>query len=319
MVHDPSDTYLDPVGGTRHEEDIRAMYGSLERSDLDREKMLNIKDLEDTTEDQPDILRPHDFAGGVGTKAHLHQVGNQIGAWYSSWWEHPNVEDLEEETQEMFGLASDVSGEPAGTDEGKRKLILKGLNVNGWEPGRTTEEVREDHLTHTQVSPGFWNDDLTQAEPADTTVHHPCGSPLRKRPCEDEEEHTLPPGGGSDSPVTANANRAGGHQRVAVNVSAICGAARARVRIWVARWRVSVCPGPCCEFVSSSMCALRIACAARDGAFLLPLPSESRCTVCTPNSVRSGDARGEGSHLGGPRAAGSLVQRPRQCNLVPGG
>ena len=39
-----------------------------------------------------------------------------------------SVEDLEEETQEMLGLTSDISGEPEGTDEGKRKLILKGLN-----------------------------------------------------------------------------------------------------------------------------------------------------------------------------------------------
>lgn len=136
VATDPKDTYLDPVGGTQHREEMKSMYGSFERSDNDKQHMLNIKDLEDDNVDQPDILHPHNFAGGVGTKAHLHQVGSQIGAWYSSWWEHPNVEDLEEQTQEMLGLTSDVSGEPEGSDVGKRNLILKGLNVNGWEPGR---------------------------------------------------------------------------------------------------------------------------------------------------------------------------------------
>ena len=217
VVHDPSDTYLDPVGGTAHVKDLKEMYGSIERSDIDKQKMLDIKDLEDSDGEQPDILRPHDFSGGVGTKAHLHQVGNQIGAWYSSWWEHPNVEDLEEETQEMFGLSSDISGEPEGSDPGKRSLILKGLNVNGWEPGRSAEQVREDHLNHRQVSQGFWNDDLSQAEPVDVEIHHPCGSPLRKRPCDDEEGHTAVPQAGGTSPVTAKANRAGGSQRVPVN------------------------------------------------------------------------------------------------------
>jgi len=216
VVHDPSDTYLDPVGGTRHKEDLRSMYGSLERSDIDKQKMLDIKNLEDSDGEQPDILRKHDFSGGVGTKAHLHQVGNQIGAWYSSWWEHPNVEDLEEETQEMFGLTSDISGEPEGSDPGKRNLIMQGLNVNGWEPGRSLEQVRRDHLNHRQVSQGFWNEDFTQAEPADEGLHHPCGSPLRKRPCDDDEAHTAAPQPGSTSSVTDRANRAGGHPRVSV-------------------------------------------------------------------------------------------------------
>jgi hypothetical protein len=116
----------------------------------------------------------------------------------------------------MFGLTSDISGEPEGTDPGKRNLIMQGLNVNGWEPGRSAEEVREDHLHHRQVSQGFWNEDFTQAKPADVEVHHPCGSPLRKRPCDDEEAHTTVPQPGSTSSVTARANRAGGHQRVPV-------------------------------------------------------------------------------------------------------
>jgi hypothetical protein len=227
VADDTSDTYLDPTGGTEHERQLRAMYSSMEMSQGDKEKALQIRDLEDKNADQPDILRPHDFAGGVGTKAHLHQVGNQIGAWYSSWWEHPNVEDLEEETQEMLGLTSDISGEPEGTDEGKRKLILKGLNVNGWEPGRTTEEIRDDHLNHTQVSPGFWNDDLTPAVEADTALHHPCGSPLRKRPCSGAGG-SLPPGGGSGHPITQRMNRAGGHARVPVNVSSTFFFARTR-------------------------------------------------------------------------------------------
>lgn len=217
VVHDAQDSYLDPVGGTQHRHDIESMYGSFERSENDKQKMLNIKDSEDSNVDQPDILRPHDFSGGVGTKAHLHQVGSQIGAWYSSWWEHPNVEDLEEQTQEMLGLTSDISGEPTGSDVGKRKLIQEGLNVNGWEPGRDTQQVRQDHLEHTQVSPGFWDDDGSEAQSPDVGMHHPCGSPLRARPCEDDAEHTTPPASGSGHPVTAKADRAGGHARISVN------------------------------------------------------------------------------------------------------
>ena len=221
--HDAADTYLDPLGGTEHAKQVNAMYGSLDKSDVDTQKTLHIKDVEDTTVDQPGTLRPTNFLGGVGTKAHLHQVGNQVGAWYSSWWEHPNIEDPYEEVQEMLGLTSDVSGEPRGTDEGKRKLIQQGLNVNGWEPGRTREEVRADHLHHNQVSPGFWNDDFSQAESLDLNLHHPCGSPLRKRPCaggvdggdEDESgnvEHTVPPAPGTEHAVTAKADMSGVHR-----------------------------------------------------------------------------------------------------------
>ena len=123
----------------------------------------------------------------------------------------------------MLGLTSDVSGEPRGTDERKRKLIKQGLNVNGWEPGRTREEVRADHLHHNQVSPGFWNDDFSQAESPDLNLHHPCGSPLRKRPCaggvdggdEDESgnvEHTVPPAPGTEHAVTAKADMSGVHR-----------------------------------------------------------------------------------------------------------
>jgi len=217
VLHDPSDTYLDPVGGTQHRRELATMYGSFERSDKDKQKMLQIRDLEDKNVEQGDILRPHDFSGGVGTKAHLHQVGGQIGAWYSSWWEHPNVQDLEEQTQEMLGLTSDVSGEPTGTDDGKRKLIMEGLNVNGWEPGRDTQQIRQDHLEHTQVSMGFWNDDGSAAQTPDVGMHHPCGSPLRTRPCDDDIQHTTPPASGGQSPVTARANRAGGSSRIPVN------------------------------------------------------------------------------------------------------
>ena len=37
MAKDPEDTYLDPVGGTRHRKEMRSMYGSFERSDLDKQ------------------------------------------------------------------------------------------------------------------------------------------------------------------------------------------------------------------------------------------------------------------------------------------
>ena len=217
IYHDVKDAYNDPVGGTEHARDIKSMYGSFERSNRDKQKMLQIKNQEDTMSDQPDVLRPHNFAGGVGTKAHVHPAGEQMGAWYSSWWEHPNVQDLEEETQEMFGLTSDLSGEPKGTDDGKRMLIMQGLNVNGWEPGRTAKQVREDHLHHKQVSPGFWNDDGTEAEAPDLSLHHPCGSPLRKRPCDGET--TTPPGPGTGNLAVQKADRHGIH-RVPVHFDA---------------------------------------------------------------------------------------------------
>ena len=87
------------------------------------------------------------YLGGLGTRGEMRGAS----AWYAEWWEHPNLQDISEETQEMLGLTSDISGEPEGTDEGKRKLIMEGLNVNGWEPGRDTDQIRQDHLDHEQV------------------------------------------------------------------------------------------------------------------------------------------------------------------------
>ena len=55
--------------------------------------------------------------------------------------------------------------------------------MNGWEPGRNTEQVIRDQRDGKQIPDGFWHEDLTPAMVPDSIVHHPCGSPLKRTPC----------------------------------------------------------------------------------------------------------------------------------------
>jgi hypothetical protein len=143
----------------------------------------------------------HDVGGvgGVGSVA-----GGGGGAWYSGWWKGMRVSSVLGGVERMTGFR--------GMKDGKKKLIQAGINVNGWEPGRTRAQIEEDEMDGHSVPKGFWHEDGTpEGEPDTTTIHHPCGSPNRERPCDEEkvEANQLPPNSGEDGIVDAYNSQTG--------------------------------------------------------------------------------------------------------------
>jgi len=162
---------------------MRKRLGTLDRTDEDLEAEARMREREDT-EAKAGLYAPTSFEGGVGSQSHMHPTGAQAATWYASWWDHPNFEDVAEAVAKTLGDGQ----------QGRQKLVQEGVNVAGWEPGRTTEEVREDHLTGKQMPAGFWDDDGKAAYVPDEDIHHPCGSPKRVRPCEDDDKSQAPEG-----------------------------------------------------------------------------------------------------------------------------
>ena len=102
------------------------------------------------------------------------------GAWWSEWWEHPDVGSV------VAAVEKDVGAK--GEDDGKEKLMDEGVNLDGWEPGRTRWQVWHDQKTGQQLPGGMWDMEGNTAGSRKFDIHHPCGSPLRKRPCTGEEK-----------------------------------------------------------------------------------------------------------------------------------
>jgi len=143
--------YLDPVGGTAHRKELRTR-ASLEETEADRNHTEHLNGLMDQQEEQPAHEYQPSVVGGLGG------AGSTQEAWYASWWKNPNSEDLVNSVDEDLGLTE---------DQGKQKLVENGLNVDGWEPGRSQEQVREDELHHHEVPAGFWSADMQENQDYD--------------------------------------------------------------------------------------------------------------------------------------------------------
>eukprot|EP00960_Hanusia_phi_P063811 765580-Hanusia_phi.AAC.3 len=146
-----SGKYLDPVGGTAYRNEQRSR-ASIEETEADRNHTEHLKSLMDEEEEQPLHEYQPSSAGGLGA------AGSSQEAWYSSWWRNPNAEDVINSVDEDLGLNG---------DNGKEKLVENGLNVDGWEPGRSQEQVKKDELEHHEVPAGFWSADMQENQDYD--------------------------------------------------------------------------------------------------------------------------------------------------------
>ena len=206
------DQYNSRNGRIEHEYNMRETFGKgFEETAVDKRHAKVLRDNQDRPIKDGDKLPQFDTVGGLGSAQNVQPLGASQPAWYSSWWAsgmklHPIWDALEH----MTGLR--------GLKDGKDELVDSGINVDGWEPGRSEEQVKihvfsrtfiscalppssnepvgpfrnrptsrrqvlEDERSDAAVPAGFWKADLTPAYTPDVVVHHPCGSPLRRRPC----------------------------------------------------------------------------------------------------------------------------------------
>eukprot|EP00292_Cryptomonas_paramecium_P023319 CAMPEP_0113678870 /NCGR_PEP_ID=MMETSP0038_2-20120614/10235_1 /TAXON_ID=2898 /ORGANISM="Cryptomonas paramecium" /LENGTH=187 /DNA_ID=CAMNT_0000596651 /DNA_START=202 /DNA_END=761 /DNA_ORIENTATION=- /assembly_acc=CAM_ASM_000170 len=170
---DIEDMYNAKTGKIEHDYTMRQTLGSgFEETAMDKRLSKSLKDSEDRAIQDGDQLPPLDTIGGLGSSQNVHGIGASEPAWYSSWW--------------ASGTRAYAYFDPLvhftsfrGLKDGSDKLVDSGLNVDGWEPGRTREQVKADQRSGQQVPAGFWRADLTQAGAPDSAIHHPCGSALR--------------------------------------------------------------------------------------------------------------------------------------------
>mmetsp|Transcript_35532 Transcript_35532/g.83211 ORF Transcript_35532/g.83211 Transcript_35532/m.83211 type:complete len:343 (-) Transcript_35532:69-1097(-) len=125
--------------------------------------------------------------GGAGGPVSTSDVPEGTeGAWYSDWWKRMRLGEVVGEGEKIMGLRQKANGD--------KQLYDAGINVDGWEPGRDKEQIMRDERKGHTVPRGFWKFDGSPAYEADMEVHHPCGSPLRVRPCDENVNATqLPP------------------------------------------------------------------------------------------------------------------------------
>lgn len=174
---DLEDQYNARSGKVEHEYTMRQTFGSgIEETAVDKRLSKVLRDNQDRPIKDGDSLPAFDTIGGVGSAQNTHPLGASPQAWYASWWAsgmklHP-----------VWDALTHITG-VRGLKDGTDKLVDSGINVDGWEPGRTEEQVMRDERAGTAMPAGFWRADLSPAGGPDTAIHHPCGSPLRRRPC----------------------------------------------------------------------------------------------------------------------------------------
>ncbi len=174
---DIEDHYRAHSGKIEHEYNMRQTFGSgIEETAVDKRLSKVLRDNQDRPIKDGDKLPPFDTVGGVGSAQNTHPLGASPPAWYASWWAsgmklHPVWDSM----MHITGFR--------GLKDGTDKLVDSGINVDGWEPGRTKQQIMRDERAGTAMPAGFWRADLSPAGGPDMAIHHPCGSPLRRRPC----------------------------------------------------------------------------------------------------------------------------------------
>ena len=189
-----------------HDRDIMDVYKSHDGDVEERSEMRREGSLRESSDDRRLTEKNHEMMDHFIAKGQEHGVGgvggvgsseDGGGAWYSGWWKGMRVSSIVGGVERMTGLR--------GLKDGKSKLAGAGINVDGWEPGRTTQQVIEDQKSGHNLPRGFWKADGTPEYEADMEVHHPCGSPLRNRPCDEDNVNAsqLPPRQSHDGIVDA--------------------------------------------------------------------------------------------------------------------
>lgn len=181
---DVSDAYKAKKGGEEEQAQMKDYYGSWERTSRDKRAEHSLHTQQDYYAEAGHSV-PLGAAGGPVASSE----GGQI-AWYGNWWNGMHFGELIDTAKNMTGLRN-LHG-------GSERLIDAGINVQGWEPGRKTDQVIRDQKTGKDIPHGFWEANGNPAFRPDVAMHHPCGSPLRKRPCEEDEEEPVKAGGPED-------------------------------------------------------------------------------------------------------------------------
>lgn len=186
-----------------HDRDVEDVYNSHDGDVEEKAEMRREGSLKVNSDDRKNEFRNHHTmdhfihaghdrgVGGVGGAGSAEGGG---GAWYSGWWKGMRISSVLGGVEKMTGLR--------GMPDGKKHLISAGINVNGWEPGRTTAQIKADERSGHTVPRGFWHDDGTPEYEPDLVVHHPCGSPKRERPCDEDNVNAtqLPPRSAGEVP-----------------------------------------------------------------------------------------------------------------------
>jgi hypothetical protein len=174
---DIEDQYRSRSGKVEHEYNMRLTFGSgIEETAVDKRLSKVLRDNQDRPIKDGDKLPAFDTVGGVGSVQNTHPLGASPQAWYASWWASGM------KLHSVWDALTHITG-VRGLKDGTDKLEDSGINVDGWEPGRTKDQIMRDERAGTAMPAGFWRADLSAAGEPDTAIHHPCGSPLRRRPC----------------------------------------------------------------------------------------------------------------------------------------
>ena len=132
---DLEDQYNSKTGQIEHDYVMRETFGSgIQETAVDKRLSKVLRDNQDRPIKDGDKLPAFDTIGGVGSAQNVQALGASQPAWYSSWWAsgmklHPVWDALEHIT----GFR--------GLKDGTDKLVDSGINVDGWEPGRTEDQV----------------------------------------------------------------------------------------------------------------------------------------------------------------------------------
>jgi hypothetical protein len=179
VSRDIQDVYAGHEGDTEERAEMKDKFASTEMSALDKEKQSELHRRMDFSYTAGTVA-PVGSAGGVTAARTIGPAGSEDVAWYGNWWSSMRSDEVISGLEHMTGLRN--------IRDGKNKLVDAGINVDGWEPGRNTTEVQSDENSGNEVPAGFWTVEGKKAQEPDVAIHHPCGSPLRKRPCPEDQE-----------------------------------------------------------------------------------------------------------------------------------